>query len=158
MNKSGVAAQVISHPQGGGAIKGLGDPFSPDLHTGTGNLTVPIAIVRDPDDTLRAYSWSLTETSDPFGNRIEYLYERQPVSDDGAHRWDQIYLKSIRYADYGAKEAPQYLVTVEFVYDPRPDPFSTYRAGFEIRTTRRCARIEVRTHANMTPRTARKPR
>jgi len=44
MNKSGVAAQVISHPHGGGAIKGLGDSFSPDLHTGTGNLSVPIAI------------------------------------------------------------------------------------------------------------------
>lgn len=44
MNKSGVAAQVISHPQGGGAIKGIGESFSPDLHTGTGNLTVPIAV------------------------------------------------------------------------------------------------------------------
>ena len=45
MNKSGVAGQVIRHPQGGGAIKGLGESFSPDLHTGTGNLTVPIAIL-----------------------------------------------------------------------------------------------------------------
>src|SRR6516162_4776928 len=44
MNKSGTADQVISHPQGGGAIKGLGETFAPDLHTGTGNLTVPIAV------------------------------------------------------------------------------------------------------------------
>jgi hypothetical protein len=44
MNKSGTAAQVIARPQGGGAIKGIGDTFSSDLHTGTGNLTVPIAI------------------------------------------------------------------------------------------------------------------
>jgi hypothetical protein len=44
MNKSGTASQVISHPQSGGAIKGLGDSFSPDLHTGTGNLTVPISV------------------------------------------------------------------------------------------------------------------
>src|SRR5258706_6382762 len=44
MNKSGTAGQVISHPQGGGGIKGLGDTFAPDLHTGTGNLTIPIVI------------------------------------------------------------------------------------------------------------------
>jgi hypothetical protein len=44
MNKSGIADQVISLPTGGGAIKGLGETFSPDLHTGTGNLSVPIAL------------------------------------------------------------------------------------------------------------------
>jgi hypothetical protein len=44
MNKSGTASQVISHPKGGGAITGLGETFSPDLHTGTGNLSVPIGI------------------------------------------------------------------------------------------------------------------
>jgi RHS repeat-associated protein len=267
MNKSGVAAQVIAHPQGGGAIKGLGETFSPDLHTGTGNMTVPIAIppgrnklqpdlslvystghgnglfglgwalnipgvardtakgipgyvdtadtfllsgaeqlvpirpsstgemlyrprtegifariqhrfsesddywevrsrnglkslyghsqargsdsatVTNPDDTQRVFSWNLTETSDPFGNRIEYLYERDTVSEDGPHRWDQLYLKTIRYADYGSQDAPQFLITVDFVYEARPDPFSSYRAGFEIRTTRRCTRIEIRTHA-----------
>src|SRR5215208_933246 len=39
-NKAG--GQVISLPKGGGALKGLGEKFSPDLHTGTGNFTVPI--------------------------------------------------------------------------------------------------------------------
>jgi RHS repeat-associated protein len=270
MNKSGTADQVISHPQGGGAIKGLGETFAPDLHTGTGNLTVPIAVppgrnklqpdlslvyssghgngvfglgwalsipgvsrdtrngvpvysdeadtfllsgaeqlvptrpfsdgamlyrprteglfarikhrlsehddywevrsrngltslyghpgargtdsalVRNRDDARQVCSWSLTETSDPFGNRIEYLYERDGVAEDGPHRSDQIYLKTIRYADYGPRETPQFLITVDFVYDSRPDPFSNYRAGFEIRTTRRCTRIEVRTHADIT--------
>jgi RHS repeat-associated protein len=270
VNKSGSADQVISHPQGGGAIKGLGESFSPDLHTGTGNLTVPIAVppgrnklqpdlslvyssghgngvfglgwavsipgvardttkgvplyideidpfllsgaeqlvptkpssdgamlyrprtegifarikhyfsslddywevrsrnglkslyghpgsratdsavVRDPDNTLKVFSWSLTETSDPFGNRIEYIYERDLSPEDGPHHGDQIYLKTIRYADYGPKDAPQYLVTVDFVYDARPDSFSNYRAGFEIRTARRCKQIEVSTHAETT--------
>jgi Salmonella virulence plasmid 65kDa B protein len=226
MNKSGVGGQVITHPQGGGAIKGLGESFAPDLHTGTGNLTVPIAIppgrnklqpdlslvystghgngifglgwslsipgvtrdtakgvpryldsedafllsgaeqlvptrpssdgamlyrprtegifarikhyasshddywevrsrnglkslyghpgsrgadtavVRNPDDTRRVFSWHLTETSDPFGNRIEYVYEREPSRDDGPHHWDQVYLKTIRYVDYGPKDGP----------------------------------------------------
>jgi hypothetical protein len=269
MNKSGTASQIISHPKGGGAIKGLGETFSPDLHTGTGNLSVPIAIpsgragvqpeltlaystgqgnsafglgwslsvpgvsrdtaksvpvyddeqdvfllsgaeqlvpvsspspgttryrprteglfarithvrsnlddywevrsrngltslyghqgqigqdsaiVTNPDDRHRIFSWHLMQTVDPFGNRIEYLYEREPTQRDGPHRWDQIYLKTIRYADYGPPSAPQFLVSVDFVYEPRPDPFSTYKAGFEIRTTRRCIRIEVTTHADV---------
>jgi RHS repeat-associated protein len=268
VNKSGIAAEVISHPQGGGAIKGLGESFLPDLHTGTGNLVVPIAIpagrngfhpdlslvystghgngvfglawalgipgvsrdttkglpvysddadtflmsgaeqlvatrpapdggmlyrprteglfariahrvsdqndywevgsrngltnlyghraargtdsavVRNPDDGRQVFSWSLTETTDPFGNRIEYLYERESVVDDGPHRWDQIYLNTIRYADYGPRDAPEFLVTVDFVYAPRPDAFSQYRAGFEVRTTRRCVGIEIRTHSD----------
>ena len=90
----------------------------------------------------------LTETLDPFGNRIEYLYERDPTTEDGSHYWDQIYLKTIRYTDYGPKDAPQFLATVDFVYDQRPDPFSNCRGGFEVRTTRRCAQIEIRTHAD----------
>jgi hypothetical protein len=36
--------QIIELPKGGGAQRGLGEKFSPDLHTGTGNFTVPIAI------------------------------------------------------------------------------------------------------------------
>jgi hypothetical protein len=43
-NKSGVSDQVISLPQGGGALSGLGETFAPDLHTGTGNFTVPLAL------------------------------------------------------------------------------------------------------------------
>jgi hypothetical protein len=37
-------SSVISLPKGGGAVHGLGEKFSPDLHTGTGNFTVPIAL------------------------------------------------------------------------------------------------------------------
>src|SRR6266852_4317546 len=43
-NKSGTSDQVISLPKGGGALHGMGEKFSPDLHTGTGNFTVPIAV------------------------------------------------------------------------------------------------------------------
>lgn len=43
-NKSGTSEQIISLPKGGGEIKGLGETFSPDLHTGTGNFSVPIAL------------------------------------------------------------------------------------------------------------------
>ena len=43
-NKSGTASQHITLPQGGGALQGIGEKFSPDLHTGTGNFTVPLAL------------------------------------------------------------------------------------------------------------------
>src|SRR5512137_2410897 len=43
-NKSGTSEQIISLPKGGGALHGIGEKFSPDLHTGTGNFTVPIAL------------------------------------------------------------------------------------------------------------------
>ena len=43
-NKSGTSSQVISLPKGGGALQGIGATFSLDLHTGTGNFTVPIAL------------------------------------------------------------------------------------------------------------------
>ena len=35
---------AISLPKGGGAVSGLGEKFSPDLFTGTGNFAVPIAV------------------------------------------------------------------------------------------------------------------
>jgi RHS repeat-associated protein len=264
---------VISLPQGGGALQGIGESFSPDLHTGTGNFTVPIAIppgrngfqpqinlvystgngngpfglgwnlsvpgvsrktskgipryddrgdifilsgaedlvpvestntktsyrprteglfaliehhrdansandywevrskdglasfygtpqppavppgwrdpatVADPNDATKVATWKLTETRDPFGNRIIYDYERD--SGNTTDRpWEQLYLKRIRYVDYtDAEGAEQFLVSVEFTYEERPDPFSEYRTSFEIRTTRRCKRIDIITHS-----------
>jgi RHS repeat-associated protein len=284
-DKLGASSQVISIPKGGGALQGIGEKFSPDLHTGTGNFTVPIAlppgrngfqpelslvystgngngpfglgwslsvpgvsrqtskgipryddssdtfvlsgaedlvpvptepsgttgyrprteglfariyhqhdagndywevrskdglvscygtpgaagedpaVVADPLDRTKVFTWKLACTEDPFGNRISYEYGRD-LGDDGPHRFDQLYLRRIRYADYTDEAGDErYLVSVTFCYgdDPagvcpdvgmapdRPDAFSEYRAGFEIRTRKRCERIEVRTHADEDP-------
>ncbi len=288
-NKSSASSQVISLPKGGGAQHGIGEKFSPDLHTGTGNFTVPIALppgrngfqpqlnlvystgsgnglfglgwslsipgvsrktskgvpryddekdtfilsgaedlvrvglpstnqtdteittrtgyrprteglfariehcrvvhkpttdqlawVEDywevrskdglvsyygtpgrpnpdqpdpaalakPDDAARIFAWKLTRTEDPFGNRIEYEYEADR-GDEGPHRWNQPQLKQIRYADYVDSSGEiKFLVTVTFNYEPRLDPFSEYRPGFEIRTTQRCREIVIETHAD----------
>jgi hypothetical protein len=43
-NKSGTSSQVITLPSGGGALQGIGETFSPDLFTGTGNFTVPLGL------------------------------------------------------------------------------------------------------------------
>ncbi len=43
-NTSGTSEQIISLPKSGGAMGSIGEKFSPDLLTGTGNFTVPIAL------------------------------------------------------------------------------------------------------------------
>src|SRR3954463_14464406 len=43
-NTSAETGQTIALPKGGGAIHGIGEKFSPDLHTGTGNFTIPVAL------------------------------------------------------------------------------------------------------------------
>ena len=267
-NKLNNSNQTITLPQGGGALHGIGETFSPDLHTGTGNFTVPIALppgrndfqpqlnlvystgngngpfglgwslsipgvsrktsrgipryaderdtfllsgaedlvpvarapgviryrprteglfariehhkdagtnhwevrskdgllslygtpqsfpndpatIANPENRSEIFNWKLTETRDPFGNRIRYDYERDS-GDTADHLWDQLYLKRIRYVDYTDPQSSeeQFLVSVTFNYEMRPDPFSDYRPGFEIRTNRRCNSIEIRTHAD----------
>jgi RHS repeat-associated protein len=268
-NKSGVAEQILSLPKGGGALSGLGEKFSPDLFTGTGNFTVPIAVpagrnglqpqlnlvystgsgngifgfgwnlsspgitrktsrgipryhdddpTEEPDvfilsgvedlvpvenplpgvtryhprteglfalidhhhsagddywevrskdglvslygtpgtrgdrdpaaiakDDERKFSWKLTETRDPFHNRIVYAY-MVDAGEEESHRWRQPLLSRIAYAEAG-DDPSHFLVSVSFDYEERPeDKFSDYRAGFEIRTTRLCKAIAVETH------------
>jgi RHS repeat-associated protein len=267
-NKNNNSNQTITLPQGGGALHGIGETFSPDLHTGSGNFTVPIAlpsgrngfqpqlnlvystgngngpfglgwslsvpgvsrktskgipryvnerdtfllsgaedlvpvagaagmtsyrprtegffariehyenadtnhwevrskdgllsvhgtpnrflndpaVIANPDNRSEIFNWKLTETRDPFRNRILYDYDRD-LGDTVDHLWDQLYLKRIRYVDYTDAQSSdeRFLVSVTFNYEVRPDPFSDYRPGFEIRTNRRCNSIEIRTHAD----------
>src|SRR5690554_6430236 len=52
--------------------------------------------------------------------------------------------------DEGEKK---YLCEVKFNYEERHDSFSSYRQGFEMRTTRRCVNIETYTHGDETRKT-----
>ena len=104
------------------------------------------AVVADPVKRGKIFAWKLTHTQDSFGNRIEYDYEHD-LRDEGAHHWDQVYLTQIRYVDYTDQGETKFLVSVTFQYQDRPDAFSEYRSGFEIRTRKRCERLEIRTHA-----------
>ena len=104
------------------------------------------AVVADPVRRDHVFGWKLTETRDPFGNRILYHYLRDAGRDD-MHHWDQLYLNRIQYADYfddTGKE--QFLVSVEIHYGERQDAFSEYRSSFEIRTRLRAERIAVHIH------------
>jgi RHS repeat-associated protein len=261
---SGDSGRLISLPQGGGALHGIGEKFTPDLHTGTGNFTVPIALpagrngfqpvlnliystgngtgvfgqgwslgvpgvsrrtakgvpryddtdvfvlsgaedlvrvapiggrtryrprteglfaliervfdpagghdyweVRSKDglisiyglpgkrgtddqaaigkDATSKFAWKLTETRDPFGSRIVYSYASDEGS-DGPRHWKQPLLSTIEYGEFNDPANPRFLVSVSLEYEDQPEPFSNYRGGFEVRTTRRCSAITIRTH------------
>ena len=148
---------------------GLTSTYGPS----TGASPAPQCVVSDPDDASRIFTWRLTETSDTFGNRIAYEYLGDNDRSRG-HNGQQLYLKRVRYVDLPERGPNEFLISVDFVYDQpvnqqdgssapnippefpptasRPDPFSDYRAGFEIRTRRRCKWIFVRTHPTADPR------
>src|SRR5215475_15868377 len=69
LGKSGGADQVLSLPKGGGALKGLGEKFSPDLYTGTGNFSVPLTVPpgRNGLQPQLALTYSTGNGNGPFG-------------------------------------------------------------------------------------------
>lgn len=116
------------------------------------------AVIAKPTDTnatnaIKVFSWKLTETRDPFGNLIRYQYRKDssqlPTSNRNffQHQRNQPLPARILYADYGEPGRSNFLISVSFDYEDRPDPFSEFRAGFEIRTSQRCSRIVVASHA-----------
>ena len=270
--RSGSSANVISLPQGGGAVAGMGESFSPDLFTGTGNFSVPIAVppgrnglqpslslgystgsgngtfglgwnlslpgisrktnlgipryddeqdvfvlsgaedlipvdrgqelvnglrhnwtqyrprteglfarivhhkwndgqdhwevrtkdgmitwygrpgagaelntvLYDPQDPTHIASWMIYRTVDPFGNEVLYEYDR--VIEQDPYAFAQLYLDRILYADHLHDGVNRHLCSVQLEYDDRDDPHSSFRHGFNIRTTKRCKAIHTFTH------------
>lgn len=91
----------------------------------------------DPVNPDRVFSWSLSSTTDLLGNIITYDYTAD-AGDAGGHRWDRPVLSEIRWADLpGPGGTTRFFARVALESEPRPDPFSVYTAGFEIRTTLR---------------------
>ncbi|MEN3539328.1 SpvB/TcaC N-terminal domain-containing protein [Microbispora sp. ZYX-F-249] len=105
----------------------IGDHWEVTARNGLTSLygTDDTCRIRNGDRPDEVFAWLLSETRDPNGNHVGYAYRRED---------NQLYLVAIRYARY----------SVEFEYGERPDPFSTYRSGFEIRTTRRCEQILIK--------------
>ncbi len=107
------------------------------------------SVITNPAAKSKVFAWKLSKSEDPFGNQIVYDYERDSRQ-EGPRHWDQLYLKRIRYADYTQDLMTKFLISVTFEYEDkdRPDSFSEYRSGFEIRTRKRCSGILVETHAD----------
>lgn len=102
-------------------------------------------VLAKPDNRAKIFAWKLYKTEDVFGNHVIYEYERDLVI-EGLREYDQLYLKKIIYGDYEFSGSTKYLVSVVFNYSTRPDPFSEYMQGFEVRTTKRCETVETFTH------------
>ncbi|MDA0160164.1 FG-GAP-like repeat-containing protein [Solirubrobacter ginsenosidimutans] len=104
------------------------------------------AATADPRQPRHIFAWALTWTSDPHGNVVEYEYD----ADEGAsagHEWRRPLLRGIRYADYDAPDGSiAFLVSVALESEDRPDQFSAYTSGFEIRTSRRYRSLTTTVH------------
>ncbi|MDP3558337.1 MAG: SpvB/TcaC N-terminal domain-containing protein [Bacteroidota bacterium] len=112
-----------------------------------GIATGDTAVIANPEIRESIFSWHLTKTEDPFGNVILYNYFRDLKVDEKGRSYDQVYLDTIQYCQYPDGGDTKYLCEVRFVYEDRPDPFSAYKQGFEVRTTQRCTKIETYTNA-----------
>ncbi len=121
------------------------------------------ARIADPDDATHIFRWLLEEVEDAFGNRVEYSYKLDEAVGvpttmaESGRRYAQRYPKRIRYGNFrAAAGTTQWAFHLVFDYgehdlddayiesgpwQARPDRFSDYRAGFELRTTRRCRRV-----------------
>src|SRR5690554_3283305 len=126
----------------------------------TGSVTVATdpnaTVIANPENRNSIFAWCLSKTVDPYGNEIIYGYERDfdsAQSPSDPHKYDQLYLSSIKYAQYIENDEKKYLCEVKFNYEKRPDSFSAYRQGFEMRTTKRCVTLESYTHADETRKT-----
>lgn len=118
----------------------------------------------------RVFSWLLERSEDALGNVISYEYAAEDLAGvpagpaevhrlDGATEVTNRYLKRIRYGnavpgsdadcrfevvlDYGEHDAarPMPAPAPGATWPARSDPFSVYRAGFEVRTYRLCRRV-----------------
>jgi len=127
----------------------------------------------DPDDPARVFSWLLEETRDDRGNVTRYEYKAEEASAFGptvaelnraatANR----YLKRVRWGNRMPDVADDFMFEVVFdfgehgeidaasglvfatpeedrAWPVRADAFSSFRAGFDVRTRRLCERVLV---------------
>src|SRR5215203_4906078 len=68
-DQSGASSAALSLPKGGGALHGIGEKFAPDLHTGTGNFTVPLVLPpgRNGFEPQLSLVYSSGNGNGPFG-------------------------------------------------------------------------------------------
>jgi hypothetical protein len=127
--------------------------------------------IADPHVPGRIFSWLLSLTYDDVGNVAVYQYKAEdtnnvPPSLQELHRQVTAnrYLKSIQYGnltpyfpatdptlptnwcfevvfDYGEHQVPVPTPQEVLPWRCRPDPFSSYRSTFEVRTYRLCSRV-----------------
>ncbi|MGC0327214.1 RHS repeat-associated protein [Streptomyces sp. SAI-170] len=125
--------------------------------------------ISDPEEPERVFSWLISQTRDDRGNAIAYEYDRGdgvrdraqrylrcvrygnavPLLDDTGERPLSVTtaeLRAMRWyftlvLDYGGHDEERPGPQPDRPWSPRPDPFSSRRSGFELRTERLCRRL-----------------
>ncbi|MEU4420323.1 SpvB/TcaC N-terminal domain-containing protein [Actinoplanes sp. NPDC024001] len=119
-------------------------------------------------DGYRIFSWLICESYDDKGNAVEYEYQADgtqrylkairygnvvsrlhpepPADQAGTWLFEMVFdYGEGHYTELPADPAEHHFVRASPVavaaWADRPDPFSTFRAGFEVRTSRRCHRV-----------------
>lgn len=125
------------------------------------------ARISDPSDSSHIFKWLIEETFDSHGNKVCYRYKEENLDNvpDAIFEINRSakanrYLEAVEYGNYWINEngENEEWFAYETVFDygeydldkpnapqgtwlARKDPFSSYRAGFEIRTFRLCRNI-----------------
>lgn len=118
------------------------------------------ARIYDPGNPARIAEWLLEETIDARGNKTRYLYSAADA-DPARELTSNRYLAEVAFGNFEYEGQEQFSARVVLDYgghegetpppepsaipEPRPDPFSSYVTGFEVRTVWRCRRILVYT-------------
>ncbi len=119
---------------------------------------------QEDQDCRRTYRWYVSSVEGPNGNRVDYGYVRlgQCATAAGPLAGKQcrsiqdcnwascegspgmVYLKQIAYTLHSSGVfAGAHEHVVALTYEPRPDAFSDFRSGFEVRTGHRLRRVDV---------------
>jgi len=146
----GLFARIIRHKKSNGEhyweVRSKDGLISWYGTPGTASENDP-TLIANPENRHSIFAWHLTKTEDPFGNVILYNYFRDLQINVKGRTYDQVYLDNIVYCQFPTiSDGTKYLCRVQFNYEERPDPFSAYKQGFEVRTKLRCTSIDTYTN------------
>ncbi|MCB9230590.1 MAG: hypothetical protein H6581_02960 [Bacteroidia bacterium] len=122
--------------------------------------------IADPQNPARIFEWLIEGSTDAKGNQIRYNYLTDPLGQPGtpseANRnvLSNRYPDSVQFGNYYSSQEPgqqRFAFQIKFGYGPfdpqnptaaitpvlRPDPYSVYRPGFEVRTRLLCQNVRV---------------
>ena len=133
--------------------------------------------ISDPTHPQRIAQWLLQEERDSRGHRIRYVYKREDLAGvlvdslserhrlAAPNRQAQMHPKRILWGnarsgtpegwlfelvfDYGEHDLEAATSVEQQPWQLRPDAFSSYRTGFEIRTRRLCRRVLLFNHSSV---------
>lgn len=119
--------------------------------------------IANPDDTNQVFEWLIDRSTDSKGNSIVYNYVAENDKNVPSNIFEvnrsitaNRYISTIQYGNYSDSDNKlNFAFEIVFNYGQenlqnpqdnwavRPDPYSSYVSGFEIRTYRLCTKIQM---------------